>query len=127
MNLSMTKAWLIGLLILLIAFAVWSWLLTIETFSMVAALLLWISPGVAAFVTAYLGPAKKIFPSVTLAIPAAILALLLNVYEQALGHEVDFPGVKGGVSLLLIVLVFSAILAGIGGFAGSKCSLNPEI
>lgn len=66
---------------------------------------------VAAFVTAYLSPSHKILLGTSMAIPSALLAVALNSADQFLGTAVDFPGLKGGVILFVLVLISAAIIS----------------
>jgi hypothetical protein len=45
----MAKAWTVGLSVLIAAVAIWAVLLELEIFSQSMAVILWLSPGVAAF------------------------------------------------------------------------------
>ena len=111
MKYSLFKAWSVGAAILAVAFVTWFIFLQAEVFSQSAFVLLWISPMVAAFVTAYLSPSHKILLGTSMAIPSALLAVALNSADQFLGTAVDFPGLKGGFILFVLVLVSAAIVS----------------
>jgi len=106
---SIFKAWSIGAGILVVVFAIWFVLLQANVFSQSFVIVLWISPMIAAFVSAYLGPSHKILLGTSMAIPAALLAVALNSADQFFGTAVDFPGLKGGFVLLILVLISAAI------------------
>ena len=112
------RAWLAGVMVLVVANGAWFVSLQAHKFSSSLIWLLWISPLIAAFVSAYLSPRKKILLGISLAIPAAVLAVALNVTYELLGNAVDFPGVRGGTILFVITLGYSAMLCALGGGAG---------
>jgi hypothetical protein len=118
MRLSMLQAWSLGAAILLVAHGVWFVALQATTFSQTLVLLLWVSPVVAAFVSAYLAPRKKILLGTSMAIPATVLVDVLNSVYQSLGHAVDFPGLRGGLILVTLMLGWNAVLSALGGIAG---------
>ena len=71
----------------------------------------------AAFVTAYLTPRRKILMGTSMALLAASLAGILNFVCEALGRAVDFPGIRGMTILVVISLVFNGVLC----IAGATC------
>ena len=111
---SIFKAWSIGVGILVAIFVMWFVLLQANVFSQVIVVILWISPLIAAFVSAYLGPSHKILLGTSMAIPSALFAVVLNSADQFLGAAVDFPGLKGGFILFILVLI-SAVIVSIPG------------
>ena len=117
MNLSMFKAWSIGASILITVFTIWFVLLQAKVFSQSAVFLLWISPMIAAFVSAYLAPSHKLLLGTSMAIPSALLAITLNSAGQFFGAAVDFPGLKGGIILFILVLISAALISVPGSVA----------
>lgn len=115
---SILKAWLVGVAVLLVSNGVWFVSLQAHSFSVLLVWLLWISPLIAALVSAYLSPRKKILLGISLAIPAAIFAVALNTIYELLGNAVDFPGLRGGASLFVITLGYSVLLCALGGGVG---------
>ena len=111
MNLSMFKAWSIGATMLIVVSSIWFVFLQVTVFSQPAFFLLWISPMVAAFVTSYISPSHKILLGASMALPFALLAVTLNSFDQFLGAAVDFPGLKGGFILFILVLISAAIVS----------------
>ena len=111
MEYSIFKAWSIGVGILIAIFMMWFVLLQANVFSQVIVVILWISPLIAAFVSAYLGPSHKILLGTSMAIPSALFAVALNSADQFLGTAVDFPGLKGGFILFILVLISAAIVS----------------
>ena len=110
----MLKAWMLGAGVLLIAHGMWFVALQANIFSQPLVLLLWISPIVAAFVSAYIAPRKKILLGSSMAIFATILVAGLNFFYQALGHAVDFPGDRGALTLVTVMFGWNLILAVLG-------------
>jgi hypothetical protein len=113
----MLKAWLSGTAVLVLVYGGWALLLQLELFSRALALALWVAPLVAGFVAAALTPSYRLLIGTSMALPAAFLALLLNVGMQTGGAAVDFPGPRGGVVLFTLVLLASAVAAVIGSLA----------
>lgn len=118
MTISAGKAWALGVGFVLVAYAAWFVSLRANRFSEVLALFLWGAPALAAFVTAYLAPRKKILLGASIALLAATLAGMLNFAYEALGNAVDFPGVRGGAILVAIALVFNGVLCTVGATCG---------
>jgi hypothetical protein len=108
---SIFKAWSTGAGILVVVFAVWFVLLQANVFSQSFVIVLWISPMIAAFASAYLGPSHKMLLGTSMAIPSALLAVALNSANQFSGTPVDFPGLKGGFILFILVLISAAIIS----------------
>lgn len=113
----MLKAWTIGVVILIAVYAAWFVSLQLGTFAQVVIVLLWVTPVVAAFVSTHLAPHNKVLLGLSMAIPAAILASVLNVAHQMLGRAVDFSGLQGGVILAAVALIENVILCGVGSLA----------
>lgn len=103
---------------MLIAYLAWFVSLWASKFSEVLVIFLWGAPTVAAFVTAYLAPRRKVLLGASIALLAAILAGMLNFAYEALGNPVDFPGVRGGAILVAIALVFNGVLCTVGAACG---------
>ena len=114
---SFIKAWSIGASILIAVFTIWFVLLQAKVFSQSVVFLLWISPMIAAFVSAYLSPSHKILLGTSMAVPSALLAVALNSADQFLGSAVDFPGLKGGFILFILVLISAALISVPGSVA----------
>jgi len=121
---SIIKAWLIGAGILVAIFAIWFVLLQAKVFSQSFVIGLWISPMIAAFVSAYLGPSHKILLGTSMAIPSALLAVALNSANQFSGAAVDFPGLKGSFILFILVLISAAIISIPGSVAAYTLTRN---
>lgn len=114
----MIKAWAIGFLVLLTMTTLWYLFLALEVYSGVMVVFLWAAPLISAFVASCLAPSSNIILGASLGIPSALLAVLINTLVQLKGSNVDFPGLGGGVTLFVVVLIFASLLAGIGGYAG---------
>ncbi len=114
----MLRAWGIGFMMLFIVdMMVVTGTLT-NFYSQDLMLLLRVSPFVASFVAAYLSPRKKCIIGMSLAIPTAILSLMVTIAYQLLGRAVDFAGFEGGVILFGVSLAYGFILCTVGGAAG---------
>lgn len=118
MTISAFRVWLTGAGIVALVYAAWFIALQASQYSEVLVLLLWLSPLVAALVTAYLAPSRKIMMGMSMVLPTVILAVTLNFAYQWLGNAVDFPGTRGGLILFATTLVYSAILCGLGSIGG---------
>ncbi len=118
MGLTEFKAWLIGTGIITIAYAAWFIILQASQYSEVLIILLWLSPLVAALVSTYLAPRRKVLLGMSMVISTAVLAVTFNLVYQWLGNAVDFPGMQGGLILFTTTLVYSCILCGLGSMGG---------
>ena len=112
------RAWLIGTGVLAAAFVGWMLLLKAEVFSTSMAFVLWLSPGIAGFVTSLLAPTHKFLLGASMAIPAALMAVALNSVFQLSGGAVDLPGIEGSLVLFTLVLLGSAVVSGLGAAIG---------
>lgn len=118
----MIRAWVIGFMILLAVVMMVVIATLIEVYPRALLLLLQISPFVAAFVSAYLAPRKKIILGTSMAIPAAILSVAVTFAYQLFGKDVDFPGLRGGLILFTVTITYSCILCLLGSIAGNFLS-----
>jgi hypothetical protein len=116
MKITLFKAWSAGVGVLIATCVVWFALLQAHRFSESTMLVLWLSPLVAGFISSYFAPSRKLLLGASMALPTAILAVLLNVIDQALDKAVDLPGLEGGLILFFVTLIYSGILSGVGGF-----------
>ncbi len=114
----MVRAWAVGFVILLTVDVMVVIATIIEVYPRVLWLLLQISPFVAAFISAYLSPRKKVLVGTSMAIPAAILGVVVTFLYQLFGKAVDFPGLKGGLILLEVSIIYGLILCVLGGTLG---------
>jgi|ERR1700690_213325 len=114
----MIKAWGIGFIILFIV-DMMVFVATLINYDQRALMpLLRISPFVASFVAAYLSPRNKFTIGMSLAIPTAILGLVVTIAYQLFGKAVDFAGLQGGLILFAVSLAYGFILCSLGGAAG---------
>jgi hypothetical protein len=118
----MTKALMVGIGLLIAAYALWFITLQIEQYSEFNVLILWASPFIAALVSAYLAPRKKLLLGISMVLPTAILGVTLNYIDQAQGNPVDFPGSSGALILFTTTLLYSAILCSVGAVIGRALS-----
>ena len=114
----MIKAWVMGFCVLLAALLIWELLLRLEVFSRLMAIVLWLSPGAAAFAAAYLAPTHKFILGASMGIPAALLAVAVNAAWQLQGNAVDFPGVGGALILLTVTFAYASVVASLGALVG---------
>jgi hypothetical protein len=124
-TISAGKAWALGGGIVLVVNGAWFISLWVNKFSEVLMFFLWSAPAVAAFVTAYLSPRKKVLLGVSIAPLAVILVCTLNFAYQAFGHAVDFHGIRGGIILATITMVFDGVLCAIGATCGYLLTRKP--
>lgn len=120
----MAKAWTVGLSVLIAAVAIWAVLLELEIFSQSMAVILWLSPGVAAFAAAHLAPSRKFLLGASMGIPAAILVVAFNAVWQLRGHAVDFPVVGGAAIIFMLTLAYATVVASVGASVGYFLSRN---
>ena len=116
------RAWFIGAGILLASYVTWFIALQLNWHPQVLVILMWFlwgAPFVAALLSAYLAPHKKILVGLSMALLAAVFAVALNFIHQLRGDSVDFPGMQGSVILFFITLAYSAVFSGIGAISGS--------
>lgn len=114
----MLKAWLFGVLVLLVAQGLWVGSVLANAYVEFLMVLLWISPVAAATLVAYLSPSSKIAMGLSMALAAACLAATFNTAFQLAGVAVDFSGVAGGAALFSVTLLYSAVGAALGSLAG---------
>jgi hypothetical protein len=122
----MIKALVVGVGLLIAAYGLWFATLQNEQFSEINVLILWVSPFIAAFVSAYLAPRNKLLLGISMALPTAILSVALNYLHQAQGNSVDFPGSRGAMILFMTTLLYSGILCSIGAVIGRALSNKKE-
>jgi phosphoglycerol transferase MdoB-like AlkP superfamily enzyme len=118
----MTKALMVGFGVLLAAYALWFITLQNSQYSELKVLILWVSPFVAAIVSAFLAPKRKFMLGISMAFPAAILAVGLNYVYQVQGNPVDLPGGSGALILFTTTMIYSGILCGVGAVIGQALS-----
>jgi len=118
MNIAMLRAWFVGTGIIALVYAAWFIALQASQYSEPLVFLLWLSPFVAALVSAYFAPRRKVLLGMSMVLPTTILAVVLNFVYQWLGNAVDFPGIRGGLILFATTFVYSGMLCGLGSFMG---------
>lgn len=118
MTTSLSRAWVYGFGVLIAAHALWFAFLQARQFSEVALIVLWLSPAVASFITAYCAPRKKFLLGVSLAVPTAVLVGILNFMYASFGNAVDFSGASGSVLLSVITLLGAAVICAVGSVVG---------
>lgn len=118
MSITKFRAWLFGAAIIILVYAIWFIVLQLNLYSEVLVFILWACPFFGALITAYKAPQNKILLGISLSVVSALLAIFINFITQSRGISVDFPGVKGGVTLLSITLLYSVILCVLGSYVG---------
>lgn len=118
MKSSVLKAWLWGVGVLVTFNGGWLLALQSEVFSSVLLLVSQVSPFVAAAVSAYLAPRKKVVIGFSMAFPATFMVVAVTSIYQLFGKPVDFPGVRGGLILFEITLIYTCIICLAGGALG---------
>jgi hypothetical protein len=123
----MVRAIAAGIAVLLVAHAAWFVSLRGEAFSQFLAVLLWLSAGVAAFVSAWLAPRRKFAVGVLIAFPAILLFVASNASYEALDHAVDFSAPRGALLVAGIALPLVLLLCAAGaalGWLSSRGQIN---
>lgn len=118
----MTKAFAIGVGILVAAYALWFITLQAGQYSELKIIVLWVSPFLAALASAFLAPRNKIVLGISMALPSAVLGVVLNIVYQAQGNPVDFPGGRGAIILFVTTLLYSGALCSVGAVIGRVLS-----
>lgn len=111
---NMLKIYSLGLGLLMLANFLWIFVLRSETYPRLLVYLLQSIPIIAAFVVAYLSPRKKFFWGTSMAIPGAVFTAIANILYEVFGLPVDFPGLRGGITLLGISLASNFVLCALG-------------
>jgi len=115
----MLESWIKGFSFLVFVHIIFIVAIINEFAPKVLYLLLQVAPFFAAVISAYFASKNKILLATSLAIPTAILSLLVTISFQLFGHDVDFAGLQGGLILFFFSLVYASVLCLCGGFAGS--------
>ena len=121
MRITLLRAWFLGAGVLLTSYVIWFVALQLNWRPKVMAILMWFlwgSPFLAALLSAYLSPHKKIPLGLSMALLTSIFSVVQNYLDQLFGYHVDFPGMRGGIILFLITLAYSGIFSGIGAISG---------
>lgn len=112
-------AWLSGIGVVFASHAAWLALVSVGIYSEQAVLLLWLSPLVGGFISAYLAPCNKISVGTSMGVVNAISASVANTIFQWADGSVDFVGYQGARDLFLLVLIYGLILAILGSFGAA--------
>jgi len=115
---------MVGLGVLLAAYALWFILLQNSQYSELNVIILWASPFVAAIVSAFLAPKRNFLLGISMAFPAAIFTVVLNFVYQMQGNPVDFAGSRGALILFTTTMIYSGILCGVGAVIGQAISMK---
>lgn|GEM_PF-1525520 len=119
------KAWALGMAIVLVAHGAWILSLLAGWVSGTSLLLLWGSPALAAFVSSCLAPRWKMLMGAAIAVPAAALVGVLNFTDEVLGSAVDFPGIRGALTLLMMFMAWNLLLCTATAAAGYLLTRKP--
>jgi hypothetical protein len=114
----MTRAFLAGLAILVIGDTAYFAALTLPEAPSEVAMVIWVVPVVAAFVTSWLAPKRKFYAGLVVVVPAALMIGASNFVFGAMGNGSDFPGLKGSVLVAGMSLPFLGLLCAVGALAG---------
>lgn len=117
-GLEISKAFFLGVIILLVGDLSWLFVLKAELLSDAAAYFWWALTVFAGFISAYFSVNRKIILSLSLSIPSVILIGVSNYVYEVLGNMVDFPGLTGSLFLMGISLPWNALLCFVGGGVG---------
>jgi len=128
MTTSATKSWLIGgAIVLAVNFIYFASIFAAVRFShsipiIFLMLLLWLSPVIAAFVTAYLAPRKKILLGMSMAPLSLFFSIAFTFLFEALGERGDHFDALGTLMITVLAFVFYCGLCALGVALG--CSLS---
>jgi hypothetical protein len=113
---TMTKAWLVGVALIVLAHLLW-WVVLMEVpLGGVLRVLLYVLPVLAAFTVAYLAPRQKLLLGMSMSLCGALLGFLaMNGYAR-LGYHIDNIG--GPLATLAILFALHLGYAAVGTTAG---------
>jgi hypothetical protein len=114
----MVKAFTFGILTLIVINGIWFLALETAFFSGALSISIQVAPFLAAFITAIIAPWKKVHFALLMALPASLIAVVINIIYQALGRVIDFPGLKGGLIFFIINFLYNVVLCLLGGVLG---------
>lgn len=115
MPISSKKAWGQGALLMTIAYGVWRGLFPLRVPAEILVVFCWIAPAIAAFVTAYRAPCRKILLGTSLAVVQATLYSIDNIILIfTTKYGTDFPGFTGTLVVFALSLFFTSLLCGAG-------------
>lgn len=140
MKLTPTKAWSLGLLIILLFLTIGELSAAFNEYVFhrlginrsIFLFILWMFPLLAAFITSYFSSKYKVILGLSYILIVPILGALAHYINGELGGTVDFTGVSGAIMTFKIYFVINSILVVIGtglGVLSSKeneNSLNPK-
>lgn len=114
----MLRAFLLGVGLVVVCFSVYAFLGESARASDVVEVLVAITPGGAAFATAWIAPRRKFLLGLTMVPMAALAAAIINGIDILLGGRTDFPGLRGELGIVEIFLLTSAIPSLVGSGVG---------
>ena len=130
-----TKAWLLGLLILVLFIVLGELSLVFGEYVFYRLgfdrnsllLALWVMPVVASFVAAYYSESYKFLWGMSYILVLPILGSIAHYINAELGSVVDFTGYSGAVEIFKIYLAVGSVIVTVGTFLGVYFSRNRQI
>jgi hypothetical protein len=125
----MTRAWVFGFGVVLVANTIFMLLLPALSSALAlyaAATVVWLSWVFSGFLSATLAPRSKIAIGVSMAVPAAALLVALNELSHRMGRPTDLSGAPGMFFISTIGLLWIAPFCAVGAAAGKWLSTRRQ-
>lgn len=116
MTWTMTKAWLLGLALLVAGHLLWWGVLLEGPYAETLRIALFFVPALAAFLVAYLAPRHKVLLGMSMGLLGAFIGFLAMVGYERLGYHIDKIG--GPLATLGILLAIHLGYSSVGTVAG---------
>jgi hypothetical protein len=113
---TMTKAWLLGLALLVAGHLLWWGVLLDGAYSEALRVALFFVPAVAAFLVAYLAPRRKLLLGISMGLCGALIGFAAMAGYEHLGYHIDKIG--GPLATLAILLAIHLGYSSVGSIAG---------
>ena len=111
-----TRGAIAGTAVLVAGYVVWGAAIYTQRATPIWNLVFLLVPAIAGFVATWMAPREQRAPMVILAIPAALLAGIVNLLLQAAGSDVGvFVGVTGALRVAFYTLLWSGLFSMVGG------------
>lgn len=116
MRWTMLRAWMVGISVLILGHVLYFLvLLEVRNYELLRVALLFF-PSIAAFVTAYFAPRRKILMGISMAVYGAIVVMVSSFVYESLGFHIDHIG--GLFTTFIIILSYYVVFCAGGGLAG---------
>lgn len=116
MRWTMLRAWMVGISVLILGHVLYFLvLLEVRNYELLRVALLFF-PSIAAFVTAYFAPRRKILMGISMAVYGAIVVIVSSFVYESLGFHIDHIG--GLFTTFIIILSYYVVFCAVGGLTG---------